>query len=107
MCNPKRSLFDRPMMVTEGGYEGQTVRLDRRDSVAPERRQWHGCGQHGGFPWWTLWLIWPLIGLVKWFVPLYLGAITAGLTQLSAVGVAPFVAIALIVIGLVLIGRRP
>jgi hypothetical protein len=51
-------------------------------------------------------LIWPLIGLAKWFVPLYLGAITAIITQLSTTGVAPFVAIALVVIGLVLIGRR-
>ena len=106
MSKHKRYMFDRPMIAAEGGYEGQSLRLDPHDSVAPERRERHGCGQHGGFPWWTLWLIWPLIGLVKWFVPLYLSAITAGLAQLSAAGVAPFVAIGLIMLGLVLIRRR-
>ena len=106
MCKRKRYMLDQPMMATEGGYEGQTVRLDPRDVVSHERRDQHAYGRHGGFPWWTLWLIWPLIGLVKWFVPLYLGAITGGIGQLSAAGVAPFVALALIIIGLVLIGRR-
>ncbi len=106
MCKRRSYLSDHPMMAAEGAYEGQTVRLDARDRVSHERRERHSCGGHGGFPWWTLWLIWPLIGLVKWFVPLYLGAVTASLVQLSAVGIAPFVAIALIVIGLVLVGRR-
>jgi len=106
MCKRKRYLLDQPMMATEGGYEGQTVRLDPRDVVSHERRDQHAYVRHGGFRWWTLWLIWPLIGLVKWFVPLYLGAIAGGLGQLSAAGVAPFVALALIVIGLVLIARR-
>ena len=82
------------------------VLLDPRDIVSNERHDLHACGRHTGFPWWTLWLIWPLIGLAKWFVPLYVGAITAIITQLSTTGVAPFVAIALVVIGLVLIGRR-
>ncbi|MEO7909964.1 MAG: hypothetical protein ABIV47_09960 [Roseiflexaceae bacterium] len=106
MCKRKSYLSDRPMMATEGAYEGQTVRLDARDSVSHERRDHHSCGHHGGFRWWTLWLIWPLIGLVKWFVPLYLAAITASLAQLSMVGAAPLVGLALIVIGLVLIRRR-
>jgi hypothetical protein len=106
MSKHKRYRIDRAMMATEGGYEGQTIRLDSRDAISHERRDQHGCGRHGGFPWWTLWLIWPLIGLLKWFVPLYLGALTAVFAQLSMAGVAPFVAIALIVIGLILIGRR-
>jgi hypothetical protein len=106
MCKRKSYLSDQPKLATEGAYEGQTVRLDSRDGVAHERRQRHSCGGHGGFPWWTLWLIWPLIGLAKWFVPLYLGAFTAAMAQLSAAGIAPFVALALIVIGLVLVGRR-
>ena len=106
MCKRKSYRLDQPIMATEGGYEGRTVRLNARDSVSHERREQHSCGGHGGFPWWMLWLVWPLIGLVKWFVPLYLGAITAGIAQISTLGVAPFVALALIVIGLVLIGRH-
>jgi hypothetical protein len=105
MCKRKRYLLDQPM-IAEGGYEGQTIPLNTRDDAWGERREQRGCGRHGGFPWWTLWLIWPLIGVVKWFVPLYLGALTAGLAQLSTAGAAPLVAIALIVIGLVLIGRK-
>src|SRR4051794_28384220 len=106
MCKRKSYLIDQPMMATEGGYEGQTVRLDSRDGIAHERRDHHFCGWRSGFPWWTLWLLWPLIGLAKWIVPLYLRAVTAGLAQLSTAGGASFVAIALIVIGLLLIGRR-
>jgi len=106
MCKRKSYLVDQSTMATEVGYEGQTVRLDSRDGISHERRDHHFCGWHGSFPWWTLWLIWPLIGLAKWIVPLYLGAVTYGLAQLSAAGVAPFAAIALIVIGLALIGRR-
>jgi hypothetical protein len=112
MCKHKSFVSEQPtiatmpMMATEGAYEGQTVRLDSHDRVLHQRRERGSCGGHGSFPWWTLWLIWPLIGLAKWFVTLYLGAITVGLTQLSANGVVPFVAIALIVIGLVLIRRR-
>ena len=109
MCKHKRYLSDQPMMAamaTDGAYEGQTVRLDSRDRVSHQRRERHSCAGHGRFPWWTLWLIWPLVGLAKWFVPLYFGAITASLAQLSTAGIAPFMAIALIVIGLVLIGRR-
>jgi heme/copper-type cytochrome/quinol oxidase subunit 1 len=106
MCKRKSYLLDRPMMAAEGGYEGQTVRLDSRHNVLQERYDRHAYGRHGGFQWWMLWLIWPLIGLAKWLVPLYLGAITAGLARLNTAGVAPFVALALIVIGLALIGRR-
>jgi hypothetical protein len=103
MCKRKRYQVDQPALATEGAYEGQTMRLDPRGG---SHDRGHSCRQAGGFPWWTLWLIWPLIGLAKWFVPLYVGAIGAGLARLSAAGLAPFVAIALIALGLVLIGRR-
>jgi hypothetical protein len=106
MCKHKSYRIHRPMIAAEGAYEGQTMRLDPRDIVSNERRDRQACGRHASFPWWTLWLIWPLIGLAKWFVPLYLGAITAVIAQLNTAGVAPFLAIALIVIGLVLIRRR-
>jgi hypothetical protein len=98
MCKRKHYQLDRAALAAEGAYEGRTMRLDSRGGGS--------CGQAGGFPWWTLWLIWPLIGVVKWFVPLYLGAIAAGLGRLSAAGLAPLVAIGLIAIGLLLIGRR-
>jgi hypothetical protein len=98
MCKRKHYLSEQAIMAAEGAYEGQTVRLASRDHASHEQRERHSCTGHGGFPWWTLWLIWPLIGVAKWFVPLYLGAISAGL--------APIAAVALIVIGLVLIGRQ-
>jgi hypothetical protein len=104
MCKRKHYQIDQPALAAEGAYEGQTMRLDSRGGGSQERR--HSCRQAGKFPWWTLWLIWPLIGLAKWFVPLYSGAVGAGLARLSAAGLAPFVAIALIAVGLVLIGRR-
>jgi hypothetical protein len=91
------------LMATEGAYEGQTVRLESRDGALAQRPERE---RHSGFPWWTLWLLWPLIGLAKWFVPLYLGALTAIVAPLSAAGAAPFVAFALIAVGLVLIFRR-
>jgi len=106
MCKRKTYRIDRPALAAEGAYEGQTMRLEPRDSGLDERRDRHAYGRMAGFPWWTLWLLWPLIGLAKWFVPLYVGAVAAGLARLSAAGIAPLVALALIVIGLVLIGRR-
>src|SRR5690242_19570700 len=63
MCKRKSSQIDRPRMVTEGAYEGQTMRLDQRDLHSSERRDRPASGRHAGFPWWALWLIWPLIGL--------------------------------------------
>ena len=105
MCKRKNHHMDMPLMVAEGAYEGRTVRLDRVDRI-DDRRAAHESAWRGGFPWWTLWLIWPLIGLAKWFVPLWLGALTASVAQLSAAGAAPLVALALIVVGLVLIFCR-
>ena len=102
MCNRTTHRMDMSAMATEGAYEGQTVRLDQRDIANVERR----VDRHRSFPWWTLWLIWPLIGLAKWFVPLYLGAFTAVVTQLSTAGAAPIVALALIAVGIVLIRRK-
>ena len=102
MCKRKTHRMDLNALATEGAYEGQTVRLDQRDIANIER---HG-DRHHSFPWWTLWLIWPLIGLAKWFVPLYLGALTAAFAQLSTAGAAPIAAFALIVVGIVLISRK-
>ena len=98
MCKHKTYQIDHRAMATEGAYDGQTVRLDRRTEQTIRR--------HNGFRWWMLWMIWPLVALAKWFVPLYVGAATAILAQLSAAGAAPFIAVALIVVGLLLIRRR-
>jgi hypothetical protein len=103
MCRRKLYQTDMPVMASEGRYEGQTIRLNARATGDSES----GSANHrASFPWWVLWLIWPLIGLVKWFVPLYASAATLVFAQLGAAGAAPFVAIVLIVAGLVLIGRR-
>ncbi|HEU5102735.1 MAG TPA: hypothetical protein VFU22_27125 [Roseiflexaceae bacterium] len=105
MCKRKTHRIDMPMLAAEGAYEGRTVRLNHRDDM-PARRSDRGCAWHVRFPWWTLWLIWPLIGLAKWFVPLYIGVVTAALTELRATGAAPIVASILILAGLVLIARK-
>ena len=102
MCT-KAHRRERLTPMVAGAYEGQTIRMSDADGASVERRR--AC-EGRSFPWWSLWLIWPLIGVAKWLVPLYLGAIGASLAQLSAAGLAPVVAIALIVIGLLLIGRR-
>ena len=105
MYTHKTHRTDMPALAAEGAYEGRTMRLDPRDLDAGKRPR-KRCGRPGGFPWWALWLIWPLIGLAKWFIPLYLGAAAALLAPLSAAGAAPFVAAALILVGLILILRR-
>jgi hypothetical protein len=94
------------MIAAEGAYEGRTMRLDRHSDIFDQRSERKARAGQSGFPWWTLWLIWPLIGLAKWFVPLWLGAFTAIIGQLSTAGAPPFVALTLIVVGLALIARR-
>src|SRR5690349_5598422 len=100
MCKRRTHRLDMPIIAAEGAYEGQTLRLDSRDGIPAQRSERKACAGQASFPWWTLWLIWPLIGLAKWFAPLYLGTLTAIVTQLSAAGAAPFVAFALIAVGL-------
>ncbi|MBV9788866.1 MAG: hypothetical protein JOZ51_11865 [Chloroflexi bacterium] len=79
-------------------YEGETIRFDAQGD--PERRSKprHHCG---GFPWWTLWLIWPLISVLKWSVPLLLGVV-ANLGQITL----PLIPVLMIVVGLLLLRRR-
>lgn len=79
-------------------YEGETIRFDPQGRLEGSARSRRHCG---GFPWWTLWLIWPLIGLLKWSVPLLLGVV-AGLGQLTV----PLIPVLLIVLGLLLLRRR-
>jgi len=103
MCKRKSYQIDRPAIAANGAYEGQTVRLDAHGIARAERE----IGRLGGFPWWSLWLIWPLIGLLKWVVPIYLGALTALRDAIStqAQPVAIVTAVLLIVAGLALIRR--
>jgi hypothetical protein len=57
-----------------------------------------------GFPWWTLWLIWPLIGLAKLVTPLVLNTLAAMTGSLGERG-ALLVALLLIVAGIALLRR--
>jgi hypothetical protein len=77
-------------------YEGRTMRLDVPHQPAARR-----C-RH--FPWWTLWLLWPLLASLKWLVPLWLGAVATVANTLSASG-GVMVAAILIAAGLLLIRR--
>jgi hypothetical protein len=79
-------------------YEGETIRLGAKRYSEYEPK---AAGHCGGFPWWTLWLIWPLIGLLKASVPLLIGVV-AGIGEITL----PLVPLLLIVCGLLLLRRR-
>lgn len=85
-------------VVATEPYEGETIRFDPQSSMESSAQSRRHCGS---FPWWTLWLIWPLIGLLKWSAPLLLGVV-AGLGQLTV----PLIPVLLIVLGLLLLRRR-
>jgi hypothetical protein len=105
MC--RRRAYHRafPSLSSGGAYEGKTVQLDAGAGAEwedQERRK--ACS---GFPWWTLWLIWPLILAVKAFGAA-LASIGAGV--IATIGapanlLAAVVAVLLIVVGLMLIRR--
>ncbi len=75
-------------------YDGSTISLEN------ERR----AGRH--FPFWTLWLLWPLAIGLKHLLPIYadVGRELAG--YLGNNGPAMLVGVALVIAGLVLIGRN-
>jgi hypothetical protein len=90
--------------ATAGAYEGQTRRLTPAATPHPKQRP---RGWKRGFPWWSLWLIWPLAGLARSARPLTLAALDsfrlgAGLLDRAAV---MLVAGALICTGAALIWR--
>lgn len=109
MCKRKPYRIQPPAMAAQGAYEGSTTRLAYGEAAPPERPTSEGrrSRYHGHFPWWSLWLIWPLIGLLKWALPLYTGALAALRDTLSmqAQPVAMIMAVLLIVAGLALIRR--
>lgn len=98
-----RHANERPRTLEyNGAYEGETVHLGSRQSNAamhPAR------GRCGSFPWWTLWLIWPLIGLVKALIFVLPGLLVAmtGLAQEFATFGMSLLAIGLIIVGVWLI----
>lgn len=95
MCGKKRQ-----RMVNEYGesYEGQTTQLNQ------DNTHYHRPSTCRTFPWWTLWLIWPLIGLLKGLS----GALLAGWLALGAIAVPlnVLVAIGLILLGVMLLVRQ-
>jgi hypothetical protein len=88
MCGVKRAA------ERHGPAEGETTRL-AAEGDGERRCRW------GSFPWWTLWLIWPAVGLLKWTAPLVLAAYA----ELVALSTALLPAL-LILAGLALIARR-
>jgi hypothetical protein len=73
------------------------MRLDAPQAERAGRRCRH-------FPWWTLWLLWPLLAGLKWIVPLWLGAVTAIAGALGG-HIAVIAAVLLIAAGALLIGK--
>jgi hypothetical protein len=109
MCKRHTYQANAPAMASQGAYEGKTTRLAYGEiasveGYAPNDRP---IKRYGHFPWWSLWLIWPLIGLLKWAVPIYIGALAALRDSIStqAQPVAMIAAVLLIVAGLMLIRR--
>ncbi len=87
-----------PGTTTTGeSYTGETVDLSRQPPAAGtcQAAMWRG-----GFPWWTLWLIWPLIILLKTTIPLIVGYL-AVLAQV----IVPLIPVLLIIIGILLLRR--
>ena len=77
-------------------YTGETISL-RSERMAQSGMRW----QRGGFPFWMLWLIWPLIGALKAAAPALIGG-AAAVAQLT-VSLWP---VALIILGILLLRRR-
>src|SRR5262245_51260134 len=100
MCK-RHAYTSEAQLAGEGAYEGQTMRLNLHEGEPSTPR----AARHGwGFSWWALWLIWPLIELVKWGAPLAQSAFAAVASSLSGAG-APIVAVVLIVAGIALLRR--
>jgi hypothetical protein len=100
MC--KRHTFaPEAQLASEGAYEGQTMHLGSREHTCGMRRF---NGHIWGFPWWALWLLWPLIVLTKLTTPLVLNTLAAMTGSLGEHG-AQFVALLLIIAGITLLRR--
>lgn len=97
MCKPQRST----PRATEPAT-GPTTRLgegepaENRHYMAARSRSWRSAH----FPWWMLWLIWPLIGIGKAVAPAVIGAL-GSLSQLTT----PLLPVILVVLGVALLIR--
>jgi hypothetical protein len=97
MC--KRRINDTPTIPEPESYTGETVRLP--EPLVKQETSEQACAWYGGFPWWTLWLIWPLISLIKMGAPLLTEA-TIILNQISD----PLLPLILIAVAILFLRRR-
>ena len=95
MC--KRSITDTQGMTARDSYTGVTRRLDDHTPLGTLR----SAAGRGAFPWWTLWFLWPLTGVLKVAVPV----VWSGVVALSQVTV-PLLPVVVIVGVLVVLWRR-
>ncbi len=110
MCGKRRrheETFDERIETTERPYEGETVRLQTSVPLQAQGMQRRHAFHHG-FPWWTLWLIWPLFGVIKGVVTAFGATASSVLAALPTytVSFSALIPIALIVVGVLLLLRR-
>ncbi len=105
MCRRHHRQDERRTETQEQPYEGETRRLDPQGAEVAMGRSF---GRGGHFPWWVLWFIWPLAFLVKGMVVTIATAVTALGTGLAAgtVSIPPFLAVLLIIGGILLLKQR-
>ncbi len=103
MCGYKKS-HKRAERTPEHPYEGKTIRLGEQGEATFEPAHAQPSWKH--VPWWALWLIWPLFGLLK---PLDQAVAEAGavlIDLLTPLSLLPLWPAALILIGLLLLRWR-
>ena len=105
MCKQKLYRTDMSVDRAQAAYEGRTVRLDQYSGWT-ERSPELASRRSNSFPWWSLWLLWPLIVLMKSIGPGMLVGATALVDRGYLTIASPIAAIALMIIGLVFIIRN-
>ena len=103
MCGHKKS-HKRAERTPERPYEGETIRLGGQGETTFEPAHVQPSWKH--VPWWTLWLIWPLFGVLKPLVQTVAVAGAAVLDLLVPISLLQLWPLALILIGLLLLRRR-
>lgn len=66
MCRSRRTEY-RPA-IEPAAYDGETRQLALESETGSSACRWRG------FPWWSLWLLWPLAMLLKALVPVVAGS---------------------------------
>lgn len=100
MCGRRKAHMR--MKTEQDVYEGQTTRLDAQ--VAQTAFARHRMHWRGSFSWFMLWMIWPMIALVKFVTPLVFGLVTTTIGALNSVTV-PLFPLVLIGLGVALLLR--